>query len=76
MGCFQSATSKYYSINQVLLYDRGTLFVYIISEIRLENDNLPAIELFEISRIISLNMSKEKKEIMFCLNIFSLMEQS
>lgn len=76
MGCFQSSTSKYYSINQVLLYDRGTLFVYIISEIRLENDNLPAIELFEISRIISLNMSKEKKEIMFCLNIFSLMEQS
>lgn len=59
----------------MLLYDRGTLFVYIISEIRLENDNLPAIELFEISRIISLNMSKEKKEIMFCLNIFSLMVQ-
>lgn len=59
----------------MLLYDRGTLFVYIISEIRLENDNLPAIELFEISRIISLNMSKEKKEIMVCLNIFSLMVQ-
>lgn len=39
--------------------------------------HLPATELFEISHNSCLNMSKkEKKKVMLCLNIFSLMGQS
>lgn len=46
----------------MLLYDGDKLFEYISSEIRLTNDNLPAIELLENCHIFCLNMSKEKKE--------------
>lgn len=38
--------------------------------------HFPAIELFEISHNLCLNMSKKEKKVMLCLNSFSLMGQS
>jgi len=48
----------------------------MISEIRLENDNLPAIDVFEISHSFSLNMLKENLKKCFVWICFLLLEQS
>lgn len=58
---FPTSNLQNYNINQVLLYDGDKLFEYISSEIRLKNDNLPAIELLENCHIFCLKYVKGKE---------------